>query len=205
MKNDFDDTVVIILAGGKSSRAETIKGLRKYKNNYWIDHQIDFFINLGIKQIFIGLAYHSEKYSEESYYLKSKSPYITKIINQNPENGPFSTLKAVITEALNSNWQKSIIIHIDHVTPLESTIKSLLNLKEFDVVKPQFLDKSGHPIVLMRSFCQALLAKSDLSTLAKEIRNLPLNKIKWVDVNDDNIHFNLNDKNSWEEYLRLTE
>ena len=201
MKNNFNDTVVIILAGGKSSRAETVKGLRKLKNRNWIDHQINFFQNLGINHIFVGLAYHSERYLKESEYLIKESSSISYFINKYPENGPFSTLKTVLKGIIDLNWQRSVIIHIDHGIPLESTIASLIKEVDFDLVKPRFEGKSGHPIVLSKLFCKGLLLKNDHSTLAKEARNLPLKKIKWLEVNDENIHLNLNDKESWELYL----
>ena len=62
MKND---TVFVLLAGGKSERMGTAKGLLQYQNTYWILEQIDRIASSTITEVYIGLGHHSEKYLDK--------------------------------------------------------------------------------------------------------------------------------------------
>lgn len=189
----YSNTAVIILAGGQSKRAETIKGLRKISDDYWIDLLIRYFKNLTIKHIFIGLGFDHDEYIIHSKHIND----ITYIINSNPENGSFSTLQSVLSVATNINWQHTLLLHIDHAIPKVQTIERLLDMIDSEVVKPTYKAKSGHPIVLSHSFCCDLITKNPSSTLNIEIKKLSLNKIKWVEVDDDSIDENLNTEEKW--------
>lgn len=202
MHNQCLNTAVIILAGGQSSRAEQIKGLRQVNGDYWIDIQISYFLALGFKQIFIGLGYDHEKYMNLSKFIKQESTEVISIINKNPENGSFSTLKKILTKATIQQWDSAIIMHIDHALPDKNTILALVDQAGFDTVKPSFNGQSGHPIKISRSFCQKLTKKPDTTQLNKEIRKLNINNICWLKVNNNMIKYNLNTHQDWQTYIK---
>ena len=95
-----------------------------------------------------------------------------------------------------------VLIYIDHAVPKTSTIEKLLKNSKYDVIKPTFNNKSGHPIVLSHAFSKTLMQKSSSSQLNIEIQKLNLDQILWVEVNDINIHENLNTKDNWQIYKR---
>lgn len=191
--NKYSNISVIILAGGQSQRAETIKGLRKVGTDYWVDLQISFYKKLGIKHIFIGLGFDHEEYINHSKQIKN----ISYVINQNPENGSFSTLQTVLNYAIDTKWDQVILMHIDHAIPNNKTIEKLLNTTSCDVIKPTHNGQSGHPIVISHSFCCDLIRKNPSSTLNIEIKMLSLSQIKWIEVNDASIVENLNTESRW--------
>jgi len=56
--------VLIILAGGKSSRMGSPKGLLNYQGNPWILEQISRFAKVNNPEVYIGLGYDHELYFE---------------------------------------------------------------------------------------------------------------------------------------------
>ncbi len=198
MKSINQNTAVIILAGGKSQRAETIKGLRLINDEYWIDIQICFFKKQGFKNIFVGLGYDNQEYISKSKELSSYK----HAINPKPQNGSFSTLQNTLIAALKSDWNHSLLIHIDHALPKATTIEKLLENNKYEVNKPNYNNKSGHPIVMSRAFCETLIQKSNSAQLNTEIQKLRLEQILWVEVDDKNIHSNFNTIEKWQAYKR---
>src|SRR6478609_9749960 len=103
MKND---TVFVVLAGGKSERMGIPKGLLSYKDSYWILEQIDRISTSTITEVYIGLGHHSQEYINKIPLLNQaqwglvsyKKIQIRTIINKNPEIGSFSTLQTVLQQ-----------------------------------------------------------------------------------------------------------
>lgn len=191
------ECAVIILAGGQSQRAETVKGLRQIDGQYWIDLQIKYFKEMNISKIFVGLGYDNQKYLSLSKQLKS----VNYIINPSPENGSFSTLQTSLKEALKKNWGKILLMHVDHALPNCATLMPLLKTNQFEVVKPVVNNISGHPIVLNRTFCNKLIEKPSNSQLNLIIRKLKATQVSWVNVDDASILENFNSIEDWQKYL----
>ncbi len=196
MKNKYHNVAVVILAGGKSERAETTKGLRIVQKQFWIDILIQHFKDLGTDNIFVGLGFSNQEYLNKSILLQS----IKHFINPYPEHGSFSTLQNVLRQTLKFDWKHIIIMHIDHAKPSPITLKKLIDMKGFDVSKPVFKKQSGHPIVLSHAFCKTLLSKSHSSKLNIAIKELSIKKIQWTDVGDSTIHENMNSEQQWIRY-----
>ncbi len=202
MLRNHPRTVLILLAGGKSSRAEEIKGLRKVHNIYWIDIVLKHYLNLGLSESFIGLGYNNDQYLDKSFCLNNSTFKTNYSINQNPANGSFSTLQTILNKALASQWDFALILHIDSALATKKTIEILLKESKHSVVKPIYRGKSGHPIKLSRKLCENLVLKPKNSQLDEEMRKINKSQIFWKKVNDDTIHINLNTKESWIDYLK---
>ena len=205
MSNSHPQTIVILLAGGKSSRAEKIKGLRRVNNNYWIDIVLQHYQNMNLSGIFVGLGYHHDHYQNKSVLLNNSSSQVNYTINKNPVNGSFSTLQTSLKEALNHHWEFALVLPIDCALASESLIMSLLMETQYKVVKPTFNNQSGHPIKLSRNFCKKLMEKPKKTQLDNEIRKIKKTHIYWQKVEDDSIHYNLNTQESWEDYIKKIE
>lgn len=188
MKN----SCAVILAGGQSSRAETIKGLRRINDRYWIDDQIRRLNGCGFSKIIVGLGYHHESYLEKSELLKS----VDVVINPNPENGPFSTLKSVL-QSIESSTKAIILFHIDRPIPKKTTLEKIVFSENIDIIKLQHKGKTGHPIGLLAPFWKSLLNQPELRNLREIIQSHDFNRIKYVSVEDEIILRNLNTEKEW--------
>ncbi|MFK8012181.1 MAG: NTP transferase domain-containing protein [Marinicellaceae bacterium] len=197
MNSQYHKVIVIILAGGQSQRAETIKGLRQVNGEYWIDHQINYFKNSEIGQIFVGLGYNHKEYLNNSKLINT----ITPVLNTAPQNGSFSTLQNTLKLSFSHQWNQAILMHVDHALPQLSTLSKLIN-SQYQVIKPVYQNKSGHPIVLSRPFCKSLIQKPYSSQLNMAIRELERSQILWANVKDANVLSNFNTQDKWLEYAR---
>ncbi len=199
MQNKYHKIAAVILAGGKSERAETIKGLRRIGQQFWIDILIKHFKDLGFENIFVGLGYNNKEYLSKSTQLQT----VTPCINPNPNDGSFSTLQYVLKKTIELEWKHIVVMHIDHAKPHPVTIEKLVNNNNFDVSKPVFNKKSGHPIVISHNFCQTLLSKPETSILNSELKKLSKKQINWIDVDDKTIHENMNSEKQWLKYSSI--
>ncbi|WP_372746748.1 NTP transferase domain-containing protein [Lutibacter sp.] len=201
--------VFVLLAGGKSERMGTDKGLLKFNNNYWILEQLNRISNLTIQEVYIGLGFHSQHYFEAIPWLKNaitdfvnyQNLIIKVIINNTPELGSFSTLQTVLKKVP----EKSTIIlnHID-IPILNTTELNEIILTENDIVIPNYKGKNGHPIKLSENVWSSLLdldaTKAD-SRLDHQLKKVNPIKISTVEVFDRAVILNLNTKKDWNSFL----
>ena len=190
------------MAGGKSSRAEKIKGLRKINGDYWIDIVLKHYQKIGLSDTFVGLGYHHKQYQNKSLFLSNSSYKTAYAINETPDNGSFSTLQITLKQALTQRWDFAIVAHIDCALTPKNTLDALLKETQYSVVKPIFNNKSGHPIKLSRNFCKEIILKPRKSQLKKEIRSINKSRIYWKKIADDSIHYNLNTEKAWQDYVK---
>ncbi|HSD07076.1 nucleotidyltransferase family protein [Flavobacterium sp.] len=205
-----NDTVFVLLAGGKSERMGVPKGLLQYQNNYWILEQINRIATSTITEIYIGLGYHSQDYLNKIPWLKEalqhffvyKKIKIRIIINQNPELGSFSTLQNVLQQIPKN---KSVLIN-----PIDVPIVNTAELHKIietqnQIVLPNFEGKNGHPIKLHPDFWNQLLLLDPTNKntrLDLEIKKMNPSAVTTIPVSDSCIIKNLNTQENWIEYLK---
>jgi CTP:molybdopterin cytidylyltransferase MocA len=108
--------VLLLLAGGRSSRMGTPKGLLDFKREYWLLHQINEFVG---NQVFIGLGYDSEVYFNTIPWLKNaienpvsyKGKKVSVLVNPQPEFGLFSNLQNLLKQV--NKKQNVLVLPID--------------------------------------------------------------------------------------------
>jgi CTP:molybdopterin cytidylyltransferase MocA len=91
---------LIMLAGGKSSRMGTPKGLLDYRGNLWLLEQLSRYRAAAGKRVVVVLGFHHEQYFEKIPWLwaAQKEPAhqlgleILVVVNPHPEQGQFSSL-----------------------------------------------------------------------------------------------------------------
>jgi CTP:molybdopterin cytidylyltransferase MocA len=205
MKND---TVFVLLAGGKSERMGVAKGLLKYQNTYWILEQIDRISISTVTEVYIGLGYHQEEYLNKIpwfteallHLVQYKNLKVRVVINENPELGSFSTLQTVLRQIPKN---KSILINPIDVPILNTTELQTIIETQNQIVIPSFEGKNGHPIKLNSDFWNSLLLLNSAdknSRLDLEIKKINPSTITRIAVTDSCILKNLNTPNDWIEF-----
>jgi CTP:molybdopterin cytidylyltransferase MocA len=207
MKND---TVFVLLAGGKSERMGIAKGLLPYQNTYWILEQINRIATTYLTEIYIGLGYHSQEYinklplleQAQSEFVIYKKIKIRVIINKNPELGSFSTIQTVLQQIPKS---KSVLINPIDVPILNTAeLQTIIEIQN-QIVLPNFEGKNGHPIKLHADFWNPLLLLNpadENSRLDLEIKKMNPSEITKIKVTDSSILKNLNTPSDWTEFSK---
>src|SRR5437879_4674848 len=84
---------LILLAGGRSSRAGEPKGLMEIDGRPWIEHQLEAFAAIGARAIVV-LGYDADAYRAALDRCSFAVEIAVEIaINAAPERGPFSSLQ----------------------------------------------------------------------------------------------------------------
>ncbi|WP_369753330.1 NTP transferase domain-containing protein [Flavobacterium sp. WC2409] len=204
-----NNTVFIVLAGGKSERMGIAKGLLDYNNTYWILEQLDRISKTQITEVYIGLGFHYQDYfnaipllaEAQTHFMYFKEMKVRVVINPNPERGSFSTLQTVL-QKIKTN-QAVLISPIDIPIPNATVLNAIIEI-ENTIVLPNFEGKNGHPIKLSNAFWKSLTPldpKEENTRLDFQIKKVNLDEITEVEVNDSSILKNLNTQNDWTDYL----
>lgn len=208
MKNS---PVLILLAGGKSNRMGSPKGLLDYHGVPWILEQIIRFKCFQNPKVYIGLGYDYEKYVEaipwfnnaidKSY--KYKGAEVNVVINYNPQLGPFSTLQKVLS---NIDPKETVIVQPVDVPLLNKQNLSAIINENNIIVIPVCNDRKGHPVKLKFDFWATLLAidlSSDKARLDTQIKEYNTSSITYLKVSDNTVYQNINTQADWKYYLGL--
>ncbi|SNR63380.1 CTP:molybdopterin cytidylyltransferase MocA [Lutibacter agarilyticus] len=209
MKNN---TIFVLLAGGKSERMGFPKGLLRYQKTYWILEQLNRISKTTIEKVYIGLGHDFEQYFEAIPWFEKtinsaqefKGLSVTIIINKTPELGSFSTLQTVLKEI---NTSKNILLNPIDIPLLNSNELEQLISTNNEIAFPNFEGKNGHPIKMAYSFWNNLttLDLNDKDArLDFQLKEANPAKISIIEVSDRVILYNLNTKSAWESFLKLT-
>lgn len=104
MEKKIEDFPLVLVAGGRSSRMGTPKGLLDYHGHPWLAEQLKRFkAAFGLRAVIV-LGFHHEQYFEQMPWLREaeKNPVnqfgleISVAINPAPEHGQFSSLQQAI-------------------------------------------------------------------------------------------------------------
>jgi CTP:molybdopterin cytidylyltransferase MocA len=202
--------ILIILAGGKSSRMGSPKGLLDYHGKPWVLEQISRY-EVNNPEIIIVLGYDSDKYFQEiPWFLKAVDKFylyhgfnVKIVINNEPQKGTFSSLQIALNGIDSSD--KTLILPID--VPLFNR-ENLVNMLKVNnkIVIPSFQQKNGHPVMLQPEFWNTLLyidTNSENTRLDVLIKQSDKQDITYFSVSDKAIYQNFNTINDWNEFLSI--
>jgi CTP:molybdopterin cytidylyltransferase MocA len=206
MNNIFNSSVLIILAGGKSSRMHEPKGLLKHNNSFWILSQIETYIG---SEIYIGLGYDAQLYFDVIPWLKDaiktsiiyKEKKITVVINLSPELGLLSNLQSVLKQ-VDTN-QQVIVLPID-VPLFNLKEQRKLIAEENQIIIPKYHNKKGHPIKISPVFWKSLLninLHDSNARLDYSIKKMNPSEISFIEVSDGLCIQNLNTPKDWQAFI----
>jgi CTP:molybdopterin cytidylyltransferase MocA len=205
-----NNTVFILLAGGKSERMGVAKGLLKFKHSFWILEQLNRISTSEISKVYIGLGYNYQHYFDAIPWFKSalnnsvnfKGLEVKTVINPTPKLGSFSTLQAVLKEIDSSN---AVIINPIDTPLLNPSELNKIILTKNNIVISTFKGKNGHPIKIDYNFWRQLLSLNVMNKEARldvQIKNISPSKISYIEVFDNAILKNLNTKKDWISFLK---
>jgi CTP:molybdopterin cytidylyltransferase MocA len=204
-----NNTVFVLLAGGKSERMGVAKGLLKYQKTYWILEQLNRISKSSIKEVYIGLGFNFQHYFNAIHWLQNaqnnfveyEGMIVKIIINKNPELGSFSTLQTVLKAIPKSSTV--LVNHID-IPILNSEELTKIISTNNDIVLPNYEGKNGHPIKMKSSFWKSLInldISDKNSRLDFQLKKVNPAKISRIEVFDRAIILNLNTKKEWISFL----
>lgn len=204
--------VLILLAGGRSSRMGSPKGLLDYHGLPWILEQVSRFHVRKNPKVYIGLGYDYEQYYDAIPWFKNavdksykyQGAEVNIVINYNPELGPFSTLQKVLGSV---DPHETIIVHPVDVPLLDEQNLSAIMSENNIIVIPVCDDHKGHPVKLKPEFWTTLLAidlTSDKARLDTQIKEYNTSSISYLKVNDKLVYQNINTKKDWDIYYTNT-
>ena len=204
-----NNTVFVLLAGGKSERMGVAKGLLKYKHTYWILEQLNRITTSKIEEVIIGLGFNYQHYFDA---IPSFEDALTKqinfqglkvkiVINKTPELGSFSTLQSVLKKIDSSN--DIVINHIDIPILNSIELNKIISI-ENEIVLPKFEGKNGHPIKISSSLWNKLLQLNPTDKEARldvQLKKVNPAKTSIIEVFDRAILYNFNTKKEWISFL----
>ena len=182
MINQIENFPLILLAGGKSSRMGTPKGLLDYRGEPWLLEQLRRFKAACGKQVIVVLGFHHERYFEEITWLKTAGKEsvhqlgldISVVVNPNPEHGQFSSLQCAIPPSLTlprSGGRAGVEVPGAFVLPVDvpgpnkdvyGRLTEALGVTTAAAI-PRYRSRGGHPVLLSRAFLDRLTAVSHSS------------------------------------------
>ena len=204
-----NNTVFVLLAGGKSERMGVAKGLLKYNQTFWILEQLHRISKSTISEVVIGLGYNYNHYFDAIPWLEDallnykefQGLKVKIVINKIPELGSFSTLQTVLKKI---DSKQTVILNPIDIPILNSTeLNKIISLKN-DIIIPNFEGKNGHPIKMNATFWNILLKINSADTNARldvQLKKINPIRISIIEVSDRAILYNLNFKKDWNSFL----
>lgn len=196
-KGTIDNTAVIILAAGNSTRMGCAKAFLKWNDtSTFLEHIIHSYFNFGCKKIIAILNKETvvSIRKENFNYLNN----LDFIVNDFPERERFYSLKLGVGA---THTCDSVFIHnVDNPFVNDEVLDKLITHSQHgDVIKPVFQGKSGHPILIRKSVISALHDYSgDEGNIKDFISNF---KPFYCEVDSPEIHINIDDANEYKKYF----
>lgn len=191
----LETTSLIILAGGKGSRAGKPKGLIEFQGERWLARQLRVAATVGLARAVTVLGEQSNEYF-------SAFPMLDSVVNSHPELGPFSSLQSGLNALTLNELSGVFVLPVDVPCPEKKVFQSL-HAKHLKAVVPAYRGKGGHPVFLSADFAASLL-KLDPSTpegrLDVQLRNLAPDEILRLELNEPCVTTNLNTPEDWQKF-----
>ena len=210
MNNIKLNPILIILAGGKSSRMGIHKGLLKYNDIYWIEEQLNRAVDTQFKIVHLILGNDSQQHFKKLPFLRNalnnfvnyKNLKLKVLINDKPQLGAFSS----IITALNQIKTKNDVFILPIDVPLVSGVGiQKLHKTNSLITIPIYKNEGGHPVKLQYEFWEKLKKinlESNEARLDYQIKKINKKHIELISVSDKNVILNLNTPNEWDEFLK---
>jgi CTP:molybdopterin cytidylyltransferase MocA len=205
---------LILLAGGKSSRMGTPKGLVDCEGRPWLAEQLRAFAACGGDRVVVVLGYQADEYFRQQPWLSAardawvgfEGLQLTVAVNDLPELGPFSSVQLGAFRICRYGYDGAFVLPIDVPCPERATWAALEEkLPAEGACIPEAEGKGGHPALLslglLRRLVQLPLDSPD-SRLDAQIHALPVERRARVKVGDRRVGLDLNIPASFEEYRR---
>ncbi len=184
----------LIPSAGLSSRMGRWKLTLPYKESTIIENCISHAL-LSCSRVIIVVGFRSE----ELVHLVHNPPRVITTLNDNFENGMFSSIQKGVS-LVESEWFFITMGDMPDIT--ENIYKSLIearnsNYREFDIIRPIYKGERGHPVLLHKKTIQTILAEPVLSKMKNVFTHFNV-----LDI-DMNLPDTFRDIDTPEEYRRI--
>ena len=199
MKKSKKGTAAFILAAGFGSRLTSIgsKPLLPCFGRTFIELVVEKILNINLDPI---ILLTNIKFAPEIQKLKLP---VKTVINHNPERGMLSSI-LIGMEELSSNCDGFFLCPVDFPLVKQKTYNQLLQTFENNknrIIKPQFHNKSGHPIVFPKILFEELIA-APLDRGARFVTSKYSHQTNFINVNDPGILININSPQMYQKYCK---
>lgn len=186
----------LIPSAGFSSRMGRWKLTLPYKESTIIENSISNAL-ISCTRVIIVAGYRSE----ELVHLVHNSPQVITAINENFENGMFSSIQTGVP-LVESEWFFITMGDMPDIT--ENIYKSLIesrdnNYQNFDIIRPIYKGNRGHPVLLHKKTIQTILNEP----VSSEMKNV-FKHFNVLDI-DMNLQNTFRDIDTPEEYRSVSE
>jgi CTP:molybdopterin cytidylyltransferase MocA len=190
-----DNTAVIILAAGFSSRMQTPKPLLAYDaHQLFIEKILAEYLSWECGEIVVVV---NEALGVWVNSLQKGTENISFVVNHHPELGRFHSLKLGLTQLKQAGY--CFIQNVDNPFVNQDLLDQLFMIRgENYFVKPVYQQKGGHPVLLNKNDLVFLRSHQETEANLREL--LDGRKCHHLEVADPDILININ---THEEYTQI--
>ncbi len=190
----------VILAAGASSRMGRDKALLPWQDGTFLSAALRAL--RPVTELVIVVA--GNNYPDLEPIINAEAAFM--VVNRNPEEGQFSSLRLGLQEVMNHGRDAAIITLVDRPAPGDETIAQVKSafLASGDQVwaaVPEHGGKHGHPIAIGREMIEAFL-RAPASSNARDVEHAHQDHVLYVTVDDPLVALNVNTEEDYEK-LRL--
>ena len=198
MRQSKNRTAAIILAAGFGSRLKSIgsKPLLPCFGKTFLELVVEKVININLDPILIT----NKIFAPDIQKLKLS---VKTVINKNPEKGMLSSI-LIGLEELENNCDGFFLCPVDFPLVKLETYQILLSAffeNKHHIIKPQFSNKSGHPIIFPQ-FLFEELKTVPLEQGARFVTSKYSHQTSFINVNDPGILININSPQMYQKYCK---
>jgi len=190
----------VILAAGASSRMGRDKALLPWQDGTFLSAALRAL--RPVTELVVVVA--GNNYPDLEPIINAEAAFM--VVNRNPEEGQFSSLRLGLQEVMNHGRDAAIITLVDRPAPGDETIAQVKSafLASGDQVwaaVPEHGGKHGHPIAIGREMIEAFL-RAPASSNARDVEHAHQDHVLYVTVDDPLVALNVNTEEDYEK-LRL--
>jgi molybdenum cofactor cytidylyltransferase len=192
----------VVLAAGASSRMGRDKALLPWQGGTFLSAAVRALQPMTDLVIVVAGA----NAQELTPIVDANAAFL--VVNPDPAQGQFSSLRIGVQEVLNRGRDAAIITLVDRPAAAVATIRQLRDAflaagGPVWAVVPEFGGKHGHPIVIGREMITAFL-NAPASSSAREVEHSLPGRIQYVPVDDPLVVANINTPGDFENLASRT-
>jgi molybdenum cofactor cytidylyltransferase len=186
----------VILAAGASSRMGRDKALLPWRDSTFLSAAIRM-LQPATELVIVVAGRNAANIAPAVY---ANAGFL--VINPEPDQGQFSSLRIGLDEVLNRGRDAAIVTLVDRPAPSANVVDRLKQVflasgEQTWAVIPEYGGRHGHPIVIGREMIEAFLRAPAEST-ARDVEHANQDHITYVPVDDPLVTVNVNTAEDFE-------